>query len=45
LFAADIAFLQDLYQQVNDVDVRAILTVCPNCGHEFEVEVALQGES
>lgn len=45
LFAADITFLQDFYQRINDVDVRSILAVCPNCGHEFEVEVSLLGES
>lgn len=44
-FAADIAFLQDLYQQINDMDAHRVGAVCPNCGHEFEVEFPLLGES
>jgi hypothetical protein len=43
-FAADIAFLQDLYQQINDMDTHTVGAVCPNCGHEFEVEFPLLGE-
>ncbi len=45
LFAADVVYLQDLYRQINDVDVNSVSTVCPDCGHEFEVEVPLLGES
>lgn len=44
LFAADIAYLQDFYRQVNDVELPLVEAVCPNCGHEFEVEVPLLGE-
>jgi len=44
-FAADITFLQDLYQQINDMDAHLVGAVCPNCGHEFEVEFPLLGES
>lgn len=44
-FAADIAYLQDLYRQINDVDGHQVLVVCPNCGHEFEEEVPLLGGS
>jgi hypothetical protein len=43
-FAADIAFLQDLYQQINDMDAHMVGAVCPNCGHEFDVEFPLLGE-
>jgi hypothetical protein len=45
LFAADVAYLQDLYRRINDVDIHRITTHCPNCGHEFDVEVPLLGES
>jgi hypothetical protein len=45
LFAADLAFLQDLYRQINDVDANRILIHCPNCGHEWEEELPLLGES
>jgi hypothetical protein len=44
MFAADIAFLQDLYRQINDPEPSYVPAVCPNCGHEHEVEVGLLGE-
>ncbi len=44
-FAADIAYLQDLYQRINQVEDRVLTTTCPNCNHEFEVNVPLLGES
>ena len=49
MFAADLAFLQDLYRRVNaEGHTRAAVT-CPGCGHEFAVDVAghrgRQGES
>lgn len=44
LFAADMAFLQDFYRQINDVDLPTIEAVCPNCGHEFQVELPPPGE-
>ena len=36
-YAADIAYLQDLYQQINDVGVRKVTLWCPNCGHEAHI--------
>lgn len=44
-FAADIAYLQDLYRQINELDGRMVVAVCPNCGHEFEEEIPLLGGS
>lgn len=44
LFAVDVAFLQDLYRKINDVDLQTTTAYCPHCGHEFEVEVPLLGE-
>jgi len=44
-FAADIAYLQDLYRQLNDIDERVLSVSCPHCGREHEVEVPLLGES
>ena len=38
LFATDLAYLQDLYNQVNHADGRASAAVCPKCQHEFEVK-------
>jgi hypothetical protein len=44
LFAVDMAFLQALYRQLNDVELPHIEAVCPNCGHDFQVEVPPLGE-
>ena len=44
MFAADIAFLQNLYGQLNDPQPRHIPSVCPHCGNEHDVEVPLLGE-
>ena len=44
-FAADIAYLQDLYRQINEVETHTMTVVCPDCGHEFEVDVPMLGES
>lgn len=43
-FSADIAYLQDLYRRINEVDSATLDITCPNCAHEFEVEVPLLGE-
>jgi len=43
LFASDLAFLQDLYRRINqDGHTRAVVN-CPECEHEFEVDVAGDG--
>lgn len=40
MFASDVAFLQDLYRRINaEGHTRAGVT-CPNCEHEFLVDVA-----
>ena len=40
LFAADLAFLQDLYRRVNvEGHTRAAVT-CPSCSHRFAVDVS-----
>lgn len=44
LFAADLAFLQELYDQVNQlVDARRVQ--CPECAHSFEPERRAPGGS
>jgi hypothetical protein len=45
MFAADIAYLQDLYQQINDLDDRTVDVTCPNCGQHYEVNIPFMGES
>ncbi len=39
LFTADMAFLQDMYQKINNVEPVMIRAVCPSCGHTFEVPI------
>ena len=40
LFAADLAFLQDLYRRINQEGHTRATVVCPDCRHEFAVDVA-----
>jgi hypothetical protein len=40
LFAADLAFLQDLYSRINGNGHSRVLVACPHCQGEFEVETA-----
>ena len=37
LFTADLAFLQDMYQKINDITPPTMQVVCPECGHRHEV--------
>ena len=37
LFTADLSFLQDMYQKINDVTVPEITVVCPDCKKVFQV--------
>ena len=39
LFTADLAFLQDMYQRINDVEPPKMKVVCPDCGKIHEVPV------
>ncbi len=40
LFAADLAYLEDLYLRLNSYGQVRLETVCPNCGGAFQVQVA-----
>jgi hypothetical protein len=40
LFASDLAFLQDLYRRVNQEGTTQASVTCPECRHEFTVDVA-----
>jgi hypothetical protein len=44
LFTADLAFLQDMYQRINDVEPPVIQSVCPHCGKAIEVPVNFTAE-
>lgn len=39
LFTADLAFLQDMYQKINDVEPPKMRIVCPHCGETIEAPV------
>ncbi len=43
LFSSDLAYLQNLYNQINGNGSGRIQIVCPNCTHQFEVEVDGRG--
>jgi hypothetical protein len=44
LYAADLAYLQDFYQRVNQNGHSRLQVICPHCDGEFEVEPAGLGE-
>ena len=44
LFAADLAYLQEMYNRINSNGSNAIDTQCPKCEHQFSVEVQSLGE-
>lgn len=44
LFAADLAYLQDLYRRVNDHGHQRLQVQCPHCEAAYEVEIAGPGE-
>jgi len=39
LFTADLAFLQDMYTKINDIEAPSIEVVCPECGHTHKVPI------
>jgi hypothetical protein len=39
MFASDLAFLQDLYRRVNQEGTTQAAVICPECHHEFRVEI------
>ena len=39
LFTADLAFLQDMYTRINDIEPPTIKYVCPDCGKEHEIPI------
>lgn len=44
VFAADLAYLQDLYLRINTHGHTRLAVACPHCQGEFEVETASLGE-
>ena len=43
LFAADLAYLQAFYRQINEQGASLITLTCPECSAEFEVDLAELG--
>jgi len=43
LFASDLAYLQELYQHMNNGEQVTIGAVCPACRAQFQVQVAPLG--
>ena len=37
LFTADLAYLQDMYQRINDIEPPVMKVTCPHCGEVHEV--------
>ena len=44
LFAADLAYLQDLYTRINENGHSRVSVTCPHCDGAFDVEVGGLGE-
>lgn len=44
LFAADLAYLQELYRRINEDGVTVTPVSCPQCKTEFEVDFAELGK-
>jgi hypothetical protein len=45
LFAADLAYLQTFYRQINEQGASVIAVTCPECQAEIEVDLADLGGS
>jgi hypothetical protein len=45
LFSADLAFLQDFYQRINEPGTAKITVTCPKCDNTFDVDFLPSGES
>ena len=39
LFTADLAYLQDMYQRINDIEPPMMKVVCPHCKEEIRTPV------
>lgn len=44
LFSADFAYLQDFYRRINENGSAKIPAACPECNHNFEVDLGHPGE-
>jgi len=44
LFTADLAYLQDMYQRINQIEPPKYKITCPKCGHEHVETLNFLGE-
>jgi len=45
LFAADLAYLQAFYRQINEQGTSVVELTCPECNNKFELDLAELGGS
>ena len=45
LFAADLAYLEDLYMRLNSPEKVVVSAVCPHCSTQFRLQVAPLSET
>jgi hypothetical protein len=43
LYATDLAFLQNLYNDINQLPGQSAMVLCPECRHEFQPEAQTVG--
>jgi hypothetical protein len=43
LFSGDFAYLQNFYTQINENGTAKLSASCPECNHEFEVDMGIPG--
>lgn len=39
LYTMDLAYLQDLYERINQMEMPVYKTICPNCGKDIEAPI------
>jgi hypothetical protein len=44
MFSADFTYMQDFYRRINENGTSKVSTACPECNHEFEVDIDHPGE-
>ena len=40
IYASDLAYLQDVYLRLNATEPSVLGAICPNCGTQFQLQVA-----
>ncbi len=43
LYTMDLAYLQDMYEKINTMDVPVYKSICPHCGKNVEIPVNFLG--